>query len=303
MSIVKHLSLSLVIIASLFLTSAASATPKILYFGVSAPKVDAESFFVKGSNPRLRFSFIVSDSAGLDKIAGAVLIDPVTQIPYGTFQAGAEKTAMQLDLTLDEIFEVRQFDLFGPRERIFTTTVFNEDGQSISQDLSVEFSYFDEWVNSQPFSLPGYDINFEHDWNISSEKWEMKTHRLISGKLVKGITKEFSAKSLHIYAPIPENSSLLASSPATFCKDVNDAISNMTALIEIVRPRLSYDDCNGAVQALDSICTYIGGQVVSSIKSTSTDGINLFLSCSRTPAFAVFESDDGSVRELRYLAQ
>jgi hypothetical protein len=74
----------------------AVAVPSILYFATSQPTLKA-SFCCgdNGDETTVRFSLIATDSDGLSALAGAILQDPITKIPYGTFQAGSEKSAMQ----------------------------------------------------------------------------------------------------------------------------------------------------------------------------------------------------------------
>jgi hypothetical protein len=89
----------------------------------------------------IQFIAIVTDTAGLDAIAGGTLQDETGAV-YGAFGAASQKGTYTVALTWDAISQVRSlgFASTSGHSRKFTAKFFDNGGATASSTLDIEFS-------------------------------------------------------------------------------------------------------------------------------------------------------------------
>lgn len=177
-------SLLLLVLLS-FVSVGAHATPSILFVDTDKKELNMESYNY------LKVWLIATDTNGLETLAGAAILDPVSHRPYGVLQAGTQKGAYEIILDSIGIQQVRGIDPFAAT-RDFVVRVYNSKGETAETSLQIEqrwegshLSQYKKIITRGFIKSISAGLDYRGKNNYFLE-------RIINGKEARGVVREFT---------------------------------------------------------------------------------------------------------------
>lgn len=273
---VSKLKFAVVLFFGLFIPLLGHAAPVIIYSGVDKPIIYPSDWGQR--HVTLTFSLIASDNNSLDTLAGAVLIDPVKKVPYGTFQSGDQKGAYQLILTQDQIVQVRAHDPFTDALRTFEIQVFNSKGEMSKVDIKVNFILMSQFIKRSD--------RREKVFKPSSFKQIGQVDRLIDGNIVRGEASVNVGLAMYFESP---GGKIYPSDLRQSCALMSLKASNEDFSFENVA------ECQTALEEFSKICRIVPGADLEKRDNLSWNTRQI--TCSKPISYFFFKSFDGTVEE------
>jgi Cys-rich repeat protein len=88
----------------------------------------------------LVISVVVTDPQGIDNVIGGTLLDPTSNATFGSFATSAAEGSYEIEVTWNEINEVRALTFSAPQQRTFRARFFDADGNESAQDIMVQMT-------------------------------------------------------------------------------------------------------------------------------------------------------------------